>query len=402
MHHLYHNFVHSLMELIGHFPADETPEWLFPFLHLALFWGPLFLTVALFVVMAKIAYSSWKGSHAKSVRIRPKKVGGLPSRFIRFVMRHSRRDQIALVALGVIAMPPLYLSFELPKIIINEAISSNSFPVSYYGFSFSQNELLALLSSMFLALILINGALKYQTNIYKGRVGERLLRRLRLSIFRTWCRGKVRADRTAVISIIQQEVEPLGGFASDALSLPVTQAGTFVTILTFLFVQDPILGLASLILLPVQLAVIPHLQKRINILVRERLAKLRSLSVNLGKRASRNEPEVPKVTAISGELRELEAIRLKIHKTKFFMKFINNSLTALTPFFFYSVGGYLVIKGSITLGALIAVLAAYKDFSAPLRELFRFYQSCEDVRVRYQGVREYLQPDGVFLTKQRA
>ena len=76
------------------------------------------------------------------------------------------------------------------------------------------------------------------------------------------------------------------------------------------------------------------------------------------------------------------------------MKALNNFLTALTPFFFYSVGGYLVIEGSLTLGALIAVLAAYKDFSAPLRELFRYYQSYEDVRIRYQGVLDYIGSGG--------
>jgi len=29
------------------------------------------------------------------------------------------------------------------------------------------------------------------------------------------------------------------------------------------------------------------------------------------------------------------------------------------------VGGYLVIEGQLSLGALVAVLAAYKDFSVP-------------------------------------
>lgn len=41
---------------------------------------------------------------------------------------------------------------------------------------------------------------------------------------------------------------------------------------------------------------------------------------------------------------------------------------------FYSLGGYFVIEDLIILGALIAVLAAHKDFSVPLKELFRYYQ----------------------------
>ncbi len=72
------------------------------------------------------------------------------------------------------------------------------------------------------------------------------------------------------------------------------------------------------------------------------------------------------------------------------MKALNNFLTGLTPFFFYSIGGYLVIEGSLTIGALVAVLAAYKDFSAPVKELFKYYQSLEDVRIRYEAVEEFL------------
>ena len=72
------------------------------------------------------------------------------------------------------------------------------------------------------------------------------------------------------------------------------------------------------------------------------------------------------------------------------MKALNNFLTALTPFFFFSIGGYLVIDGQLSLGALVAVLAAFKDFSAPLREVFRYYQSLEDVRIRFDEINKFL------------
>ena len=56
---------------------------------------------------------------------------------------------------------------------------------------------------------------------------------------------------------------------------------------------------------------------------------------------------------------------------------------------FYSLGGYFVIEGRITLGALVAVLAAHKDFSAPLKELFNYYQALEDTRIRYWEITEF-------------
>jgi ABC-type bacteriocin/lantibiotic exporter with double-glycine peptidase domain len=84
--------------------------------------------------------------------------------------------------------------------------------------------------------------------------------------------------------------------------------------------------------------------------------------------------------------RELEEVRRRIFILKFFIKALNNFLTALTPFLFYSLGGYFVIEGRISLGALVAVLAAHKDFSAPLKELFRYYQTLEDTRIRYHEI----------------
>ena len=68
----------------------------------------------------------------------------------------------------------------------------------------------------------------------------------------------------------------------------------------------------------------------------------------------------------------------------------------VTPFFFYSIGGYLVIQQELTLGALVAALAAYKDLSAPWKELLNYYQIMEDARIKYDLLIETFQPDGLL------
>ncbi len=62
--------------------------------------------------------------------------------------------------------------------------------------------------------------------------------------------------------MITSEVEPLGGFIGDAFAQPAFQGGTLLTIILFMFMQDPILGLASVALYPMQGYVIPKLQRR--------------------------------------------------------------------------------------------------------------------------------------------
>ena len=85
-------------------------------------------------------------------------------------------------------------------------------------------------------------------------------------------------------------------------------------------------------------------------------------------------------------------IRFEIYRRKFFVKFLNNFIGQLTPFFFYSIGGYLVIKGNLSFGALVAVLAAYKDLASPWKELLDFYQNKENSRITYDQIVEQFQP----------
>ncbi len=380
--------LHWAMTFIGLQLGDGSPVWLHPLLHVVLIAMPLalgFLAVALTVTGIR---RRLRNRHM--ARPGPDGLLYLPTNVFRYIISYSRNEQVGLVLLGLLSMPVLYATLELPKLIINSALADEHVPASFIGYDISQIEHLFILCGIFLIAVIANGFLKYIMNVFKGRVGERLLRRLRLLIVRLWRRGHGPTRRSEVIPLVAQEVEPIGGFASDAFSLPMFQGGTFITILVFMFAQEPVLGAAALVLLPVQLLIIPKLQRRLNRLSRQRVAELRALGGVLGEQAAKVERESTDLILAAGSLRKIETIRINIHRAKFFMKALNNFLTALTPIFFYSIGGFLVIKGSLTLGALVAVLAAYKDFSAPLKELFGYYQSMEDVRIRYEEVRRFL------------
>jgi len=166
------------------------------------------------------------------------------------------------------------------------------------------------------------------------------------------------------------------------------QGGTLLTILLFMFIQDPVLGAAALTVLPIQLVLLPKLQRRVNALSRIRIKEVRHLGRHLSDQLQGLEGG-SNIEDTSTSFRELEKVRRRIYILKFFIKALNNFLTALTPFLFYSLGGYFVIEGRISLGALVAVLAAHKDFSAPLKELFRYYQALEDTRIRYHEITSF-------------
>jgi hypothetical protein len=63
------------------------------------------------------------------------------------------------------------------------------------------------------------------------------------------------------------------------------------------------------------------------------------------------------------------------------------------------VGGYLVLQGEVTVGALVAALAAYKDLSSPWKELLTYYNQVQDMLLRWEVVTERFAPPGMLDDK---
>jgi len=327
----------------------------------------------------------------------------------RYILRHTWRDQTFLLLLTCVSFPLIYINLELPKRIVNNAIQGKHIPETFLGIPVTQVSYLMSLSIVLLALITINGGLKYWINVYAGVVGERTLRRMRYDLYQAVLRFPLPQFKTMsageIIPMIVAETEPVGGFIGDAVVLPIFQGGLLVTYLVFIFNQDLWLGLAAVALYPPQVYLIPRLQRKINLLAKERVQTARQLSDRIGESVAgfaeiRGNDTVEFERAdISNRLGRIYAIRYDIYKRKFFVKFLNNFLAQITPFFFYSVGGYLVIKGSLSLGALVAVLAAYKDILSPWKELLAWYSTKEDVRIKHEQIVSQFDPPGMLDMK---
>jgi len=324
----------------------------------------------------------------------------------RFIFRYSLRQQIYLLVLTLLSFPFLYYSLTLPKLIVNNAIAGKQFPEHILGFELDQISYLLLLCTAFLGLVFINGGFKYHLNTFKGRMGERMLRRFRYQLYHRILLFPLtyfqRTSPAQIIPMLTAECEPLGGFIGDAVQLPAFQGGTLLTIIFFMFVQDPVLGLAAIALYPVQGYVIPRLQRRVNQLNRLRVRTIRQVADRVQETASgatdilANDNAKLELTSFAHLLGTIYDIRFEAYQRKFFVKFLNNFMAQLTPFFFFSIGGFLVIRGSLSFGALVAVLAAYKDLASPWKELLDFYQNFQDSRIKYEQIIEQFAPTGMI------
>lgn len=317
-----------------------------------------------------------------------------------YVIRATARPQAKLVVISIMTLPTAWLLLEIPKHIINHALAdasdSGHVDMTLFGLPLDRMTLLFALCAGYLGTLTLNGLIKYAAMRIRGRVSERLVRRLRLGVLRRARAGTSAEQRAHLSAVVVQEVEPIGYFGGSLAVVPVIQGGALLTSILFLLMQNPALALAALLMLPLQLTLLPGLQKRLNARVRDRVRstrKLGGLMVAEGSASGAHGSHAVITRADMSVLRHqmrttasLETIRIEINDLKGRIKGLYNYTSNLTPFFFFTIGGYLVVRGQLSLGALVAALAAYREISPALRELFDFMQNWSDAKARFNEV----------------
>ena len=175
----------------------------------------------------------------------------------KYIWRYSKQDQLFILMLVLGSLPFYFLSLSLPKQIINQGIQGEGYAgpgstqkyftitlpgseklygepvVVFDGFDLEQMALLFALSFTFLLLVIVNGVFKFIINTLKGRLGERLLRRLRYQLTDRVLRFPIpqlrKVRQAEVATMIKDEVEPLGGFIGEAFMAPVFLGGQAIT-----------------------------------------------------------------------------------------------------------------------------------------------------------------------------
>lgn len=345
----------------------------------------------------------------------------------KYIWRHSRRQQLGILLLVLISLPFYFLSLNLPKQIVNQGIidgydligktaeeqqrslfSIDSFfglggeGALFEGFTLDPYAYLLALCIVFLALVMINGGFKFFVNTFKGQLGERMLRRLRFELTDRVLRFPIpfvrRVKQAEVATMIKDEVEPLGGFIGDAFVTPAFLGGQALTAMIFIMVQNLWLGLVAAAIVLFQAILIPKLRRRILDLGRQRQLTARKLAGRVAEivdgavEIQAHDTTNYERADMTKRLGEIYDIRFEIFQRKFFVKFLNNLLSQFTPFIFYSAGGVLVISGRLDVGALVAVIAAYKDLPGPIKELIDWDQRRNDVQIKYDQVIDQFQP----------
>src|SRR5277367_729056 len=191
--------------------------------------------------------------------------------FYAYVWRSSASRQIVLIVLAIIAALMAMVPLELQRHIINTLAGRE------------KAERLAWLCGAYLIAALIISGLKYLLNIKSAGLGESMILSLRQHIFSSSspqrsdkALGETVKDKAGTfVAMIANEAEAVWKFVGDCISTPIVQAGTLLSVLGYMLYTEPRLGLVVLLIAVPQIFLVPVIQRRINVQVRERVRTLR-------------------------------------------------------------------------------------------------------------------------------
>ncbi len=316
-------------------------------------------------------------------------------------------------------MVPYFLSFDLPKQIVNGPIQGDGFEgpgarqtfmhiaydiplighVEFFkGLELNRFQMLMALSLVFLALVVLNGLFKFYINTYKGRLGERMLRRIRFELIDRVLRFPPahfkRVKSAEIATMIKDEVEPMGGFTGDAFVSPALLGGQAITALglhhhpEFLARHDRCRHRRR----PGDRHS-PHAQASLE-LGRQRQLTARELSGRVGRSLTASARSTATTPPTSSAPISQPASAASSRSATTFISGSSWSSSSTTssprsrPSSSTRSAAIWRLQGRLDIGQLVAVISAYKDLPGPLKELIDWDQMRQDVQVNYAQVYE--------------
>jgi len=294
--------------------------------------------------------------------------------------------QLLMLVLIVAVVTSRVVPLEMQKRIINESIALKQFDnLIYYCLIYINSVALA-------------SGLKLAINYLQTVVGERAMLAMRRELYRHILTLPLSFFRKTqpgmVVSSLITELSTAGTFTGMAITTPLTNVLTLLAFAGYLLWLNPVLALATLGIYPVIVFLLPWLQKKANTANASRVDLSRTLSSHIAESIT----GIQEVQVHGAYRREnskfgrvadlLQKVRVRWSFLRFGIKTANNFFVSLGPFVVFLFGGYLIMRGELELGAMVAFLSAQEKLYDPWKELIDYYQVYQDAKVRYYRTME--------------
>ena len=239
----------------------------------------------------------------------------MPATLFGFVRRVSAWSQLRVSCLSIVVFVLVTAPLEMQRRILNAAVLDGD------------PGLVVLLAVLYAGIVLIEGLVKLLMNVYRGWIGEKAVRVLRLAASALVDSMPALRTRTGVqgveISLILPEPEPIGGFVGVVTSELVLQAGTLLSAFAYMFYMHPVLAFTCLAIFSPQLVFVPLMQAAINRRVQSRIKVLRQASVDVLVPGT-GEAEVERVVRQKLRFEQIFSLNLGVVKLRYSMHFLMN------------------------------------------------------------------------------
>lgn len=237
-----------------------------------------------------------------------------------------------------------------------------------------------ILCGLYAAVIVVQGGLKLAMNLLRGWVSERAVRQLRSQVGSTVGTAQSGDENLAdgsIVSMVAAEVESIGGFVGESISVPVLQAGILVSVFGYMLWIDPLLAGVAIGLFAPQVYLVPRVQVAINRRAKKRISAVRDAGDAILEEDSKNDDYY--ATAIESAY----TLRLAMNRLKFVLKFVLNILHHFAAIGVLMFGGLAVIDGRTEVGTVVAFLSGLQQVATPWRELVAYFRQASAMRVSY-------------------
>jgi ABC-type bacteriocin/lantibiotic exporter with double-glycine peptidase domain len=295
----------------------------------------------------------------------------MPRSVIAYALRSTGRHQAGLAVLSIAVFLLSTAPLELQRRIINTIVDRGAFQTVLW------------LAMGYGAVALAEQSLKLALNVYRGWVSENAVRSLRMQASGSArMASRTTADDTGVeISVMLEEVEPIGGFTGISVSEPLLQGGVLVSVMTYMLYLDGSLTLLALAFFLPQLVFVPLLQMAINRRAQSRILTKRGLSGEIVKTAIASGQGWG---WINGPVNRVFTLNMGIYKLKFTMNLLMNVMHHSAVAVALGVGGWLALQDRIEVGTVVAIVAGMGKLNDPWGDLVNWARELSVVDVKYR------------------
>jgi ABC-type multidrug transport system fused ATPase/permease subunit len=295
----------------------------------------------------------------------------LPNSLFRYIVATSWMHQLLLVTLTVAIFLLEVVPLELQRRVVNDVVKHRQFGA------------IVLLCTVYLSVVVVQGATKLGLNIYRNWVGESAKRELRRYVLASTSKAATpfmlaEAQGTAV-SMTVAEVEPVGGFIGESISEPLLQAGVLASVIGYIVHVDLWMGAAALALFVPQLVFVPLMQHAMNRRTGARVWLLRQIGA--GMIAAGNHEARPHDA--TRRLDRVFQLNMGIFKIKFAMNFLMNLCSHLQVIAALLLGGWWVLQGQLEIGGVVAFISGVGRLTDPWGDLVNYFREVSVTRVKY-------------------